>query len=228
MTRFGILTRARTGTARRRGRSWVLGALVGVLALVLAACNSTNTYPIDFFSEMHYQKSYKHLEPPVLDSPPGAVPYQGGGALVGGAVGPRYAVPITAEQIPVVPANYTLAEMRELTNPLGNDPAAIAAGRDLYVINCAVCHGENADGQGIAGPLIFQANNQPLPVDLRQRTLLSPETGQPAELTDGELFWVLTHGYPTENPIMPGFDRLLSEEQRWALVSYIRSIQTEP
>lgn len=224
MTRLGIRIAPRRGASLAR-RWWWLAGLVGLLALVVAGCSSTNEYPIDFFSEMHYQKSYHSQEPPRLDSPAGAVPYTQGGATVGGAVEPAYATPIASTPVPVAVPDYTLDEMAALTNPLPQDARTVEAGRSLFVVNCVVCHGANADGKGIAAALIFQANNKPLPADLRNRTLLSPKDGSPAQLTDGEYFWVLTRGY---SDWMPPFDNLLTPEQRWALVAYIRSIQTNP
>lgn len=37
---------------------------------------------------------------------------------------------------------------REATevNPLSGDPAAIAAGKEIFGENCAICHGDNAEG----------------------------------------------------------------------------------
>ena len=42
-------------------------------------------------------------------------------------------------------------------------------------------------------------------------------------MTDGEIFWKLTVGRNR----MPPFDKTLSEEERWAIVHYVRSLKTE-
>lgn len=98
------------------------------------------------------------------------------------------------------------------TSPTGFAPASIVRGQTLFAANCARCHG--ADGAG-DGP------------DARQLRI------QPADLTaphiwghtDGELFWWLTHGYddPEGGLAMPGFAGALSEDDRWALIDYIRA-----
>ena len=59
------------GVWSRRGLLLLAIAVVGV---VLAGC-SGGSYPLDIFSEMHYNQSYKSQEPPRLDIPvDGAVP----------------------------------------------------------------------------------------------------------------------------------------------------------
>jgi mono/diheme cytochrome c family protein len=40
------------------------------------------------------------------------------------------------------------------------------------------------------------------------------------QMTDGELFWKISHG---RRP-MPGFQNKLTEQERWELVDYIRTL----
>jgi len=97
-------------------------------------------------------------------------------------------------------------------SPTGFAAAAIARGAELYPEHCAACHG--SDGRG-DGP---QAKSLPIP---------------PADLTaghlwnhsDGELFWWLSHGIdaPRGDLAMPGFADSLSEDDRWALIDYVRA-----
>ncbi|MEI9984949.1 MAG: cytochrome c [Aliidongia sp.] len=86
-------------------------------------------------------------------------------------------------------------------------------GAGLYPTNCAACHG--AEGRG-DGP---EATGLPVPpADLTADHLWGH--------TDGELFWWLSHGIdaPTGGGLaMPGFADRLSEDQRWALIDYIRA-----
>ena len=51
-----------------------LGALALLVGVVALGC-SQGSYPIDVFYEMHYQPSFKDLEPPRLTVPASAVPY---------------------------------------------------------------------------------------------------------------------------------------------------------
>jgi mono/diheme cytochrome c family protein len=109
-------------------RSWsrLRQAVVGGIALlaILAACSSTSTYPLDYYTAMHYQHSFRTLEPPRFQSPDSAVPVQGR-----------------------APA-YTSAEILQLENPVPADEASLARGQELYSVNCLVCHGEGGNGDG--------------------------------------------------------------------------------
>ncbi len=97
-------------------------------------------------------------------------------------------------------------------SPTGFASASIAQGAALYPAHCASCHGTDGRGNGPA------AAGLPVP---------------PADLTaahlwmhaDGELFWWLTHGIeaPDGRPAMPGFAAVLSEDQRWALIDWLRA-----
>lgn len=140
-------------SARHRTRLSVVVAML-MICLTVAACNSTATYPIDFFSEMHYQPSWHAQEP----SRPGA---------------PETIVPITGGAVP----DYTLEEATELPNPLPADAASQSLGEQLFAVNCAVCHGENGDGTGIVAGY-FKAANVPAPADLRRADIKARTDGQ--------------------------------------------------
>src|SRR5690606_24418668 len=118
--------------------------------------------------------------------------------------------------------NYTAEEAVDLENPLERNEATSQLGAQLYAVNCAVCHGAEGAGDGIAAALIFRANNQPEPANLQERVLLSPVDDQPKELTDGELYYVIANGYAD---LMPPYGHLLTQEEIWALVIHIRELQ---
>jgi PQQ-dependent dehydrogenase (methanol/ethanol family) len=89
-------------------------------------------------------------------------------------------------------------------NPLGTNPAAIAAGQQLYNRTCQACHGPA--GVGERGPAL--------------------NTGAFAHgREDGDLFHVIRDGVTGSQ--MPPF-RELSDEQVWQLVSYVRSLTNPP
>ena len=97
-------------------------------------------------------------------------------------------------------------------SPTVFDASSIAQGAVLFPDHCAMCHGAGGRGDGPAA--------QGLPVP-------------PADLTaahlwmhsDGELFWWLGHGIeaPEGGLAMPGFAAILSEDDRWHLIDYIRA-----
>jgi len=85
-------------------------------------------------------------------------------------------------------------------NPYAGQTDAIAAGRTLFVANCSQCHGQNAEGKG-------------------SRPSLRSERIKAA--TDGDLAWLLKNGDVDKG--MPRWSGL-PEQQRWQIISYIRSL----
>lgn len=86
---------------------------------------------------------------------------------------------------------------------------SVAAGQQLYAVHCAGCHGTSGHGDGPQA----RALSRP-PVDLTE-----PHT---ALHTAGDMFWWLTHGKPPG--IMPGFGQRLSEDDKWDLINFLRTL----
>lgn len=90
------------------------------------------------------------------------------------------------------------------------DPSTMELGRKIYAQQCAVCHGDEGEGRGIAFPLL--AGNQSI-------TMSSPVN---------PIRMVLNGGYAPgtkKNPRpygMPPFAHLLDDKQTAAVVTYIR------
>lgn len=95
-------------------------------------------------------------------------------------------------------------------NPRRGDVAAIAAGATLFESNCAPCHGEQADGHGVAA-----AGLVPPPANFRGTDVL-------ARHSDAYLFYRITDGKP--GTAMPSFRGVLGEPDRWAVIAYLRSL----
>lgn len=101
------------------------------------------------------------------------------------------------------------AEADTLMNPYDlDDKQALTEGQNLYVMLCAACHGERGDGGGGAGQ-----GFEPPPSDFT--------TDQVQQQSDGALFWKLSEGNP---PGMLPFKQMLSEDERWQIVTYLRKI----
>ena len=94
-----------------------------------------------------------------------------------------------------------------LTNPAGRTAAAVDAGRRIFLDRCARCHGPMGAGDGEDGARA--------PYDLR--TIM-------AGLTEGELFWKVTHGVGK----MPSFAGILTERERWLVVTYMGTFSERP
>jgi mono/diheme cytochrome c family protein len=93
-------------------------------------------------------------------------------------------------------------------NPVPPSASALAAGRAIYMDKCTQCHGQTGKGDGPDA-----ASYYPSPTSLVDAKHMS-------SVTDGEIFYQVSQG---RKP-MPAFKKKLSEEQRWQLVLYVRSL----
>ena len=89
---------------------------------------------------------------------------------------------------------------QKMKNPYGMQPAAIAAGKQLFARNCVSCHGRTGEGTG----------NVPSLIDGKLETA-----------TAGEVFWFITKGDKDNG--MPSWAQL-PEKQRWQIVSFVKSL----
>jgi len=87
-------------------------------------------------------------------------------------------------------------------NPLAGQADAAVIGARLFKEHCAECHAENAEGR----------NGKP---NLHAQHV--------TQATPGQLYWLLTNGSLWNG--MPSWSRL-PEQQRWALVSYLKTLPT--
>lgn len=92
-------------------------------------------------------------------------------------------------------------------DPLAADAASLAAGQKLFEDNCEECHGVGGRGDG---PSALDLDG-PKPVDL---------VASAKRHTDGELFGLIYYGRPD----MPTWRKVLTGEQVWNIVHYVRSL----
>ena len=116
------------------------------------------------------------------------------------------------EQIlkPRVPADK-LAEVKGLKNIVPKDAKTLSVAKDIYLGKgiCFTCHGDGGRGDGAGG-----ASFNPPPRDFTDMTWQKART-------DGEIFWAITKGTDYG---MIAFEDMLSAEERWMLVNYIREL----
>lgn len=98
----------------------------------------------------------------------------------------------------------------ELKNPFKDNANATEEGKKIYNQMCAFCHGATGKGNGAAGLSL-----KPKPADFLSIKVTSE--------SDGAIFWKMTEGKAP----MAGYKDLLSEDQRWKLVNYIRKLETK-
>jgi copper transport protein len=112
---------------------------------------------------------------------------------------------------PALRIDTTPATLRR--NPVEANAKSLEAGRAVFQENCATCHGAGG-----------KPSLQELPPTLRLYAVnLDLTADHMAQHTDGDLFWWIGRGIP--GTPMPGFGESLSEEERWHLVNYVRSLR---
>ncbi len=104
------------------------------------------------------------------------------------------------------------------TGTIGGQPAdtfpfpvtrqVLERGRERYNIYCAVCHGQDGDGEGMIVERGFKR-----PPSLNDNRL--------RQAPAGHLFGVITKGIGT----MYSYASRITPEDRWAIVAYIRALQ---
>lgn len=120
------------------------------------------------------------------------------------------AVPVTGREVD--PGTFQEAE--DLPNPVPLNPENRERARMLFAVNCAFCHGLSGRGDGVVAGM-FQAAGAAPPVHFASQRVKAR--------TPGQLYWVLTNGLGN----MPPFGKLLTSEERWMLVHFIRSVAGE-
>jgi len=99
-----------------------------------------------------------------------------------------------------------------LTNPLENTVEVLDEGKQIFIRECMVCHGDAGRGHGPYRDLL-----QPGPPDFGD--------GSYGDYTDSDYFWRISEGVPWT--AMPAWKVHYGEEDRWKLVHYIRTIFTQ-
>lgn len=111
--------------------------------------------------------------------------------------------------IPIYGFDTTAAN--NYTRPAGMVELPLAHGKELFETYCSVCHGSTGTGGGTV-PKLAPAINPP--------TLVSDRV---QGFADGYLYSIIRYG----RGLMPRYgDKIVREDERWAVVDYIRSLQT--
>ena len=94
-----------------------------------------------------------------------------------------------------------------IKNPLAGNTETLKYAKVIYETYCTPCHGNKGRGDGIAaaGLAIKPADHTS---DAVQKQ------------TDGALYWELTQGHSP----MPSYKTVLTDNQRWELINYIRTL----
>lgn len=121
----------------------------------------------------------------------------------------RDPLPLPARSVPVQGAAY-IPDSGAPVNPVPADKVSLDRGKQLYEIDCALCHGKDAKGTGpFAGFLLPRK-----PANLLE--------GNAKNGSDGAIFMVITNGVTGS---MPPLKENLDVRGRWDVVNYVRSLQ---
>jgi mono/diheme cytochrome c family protein len=116
------------------------------------------------------------------------------------------------ERISAVSAEWTVPEEADLiSNPVPLSQGSRGQGAMIFGQRCAVCHGERGHGDGPSSLSLGV-----LPADLASPAILAQ--------SDGRLFWKIAIG---RGP-MPSWDVVLSEEDRWHVINFLRALPASP
>lgn len=124
---------------------------------------------------------------------------------VGFQEGPRLLPP--ERSVPITGKTIVLDTLP--VNPIPADEISIERGQILFSIYCALCHGDEGQGDG---PLAEYYEERPI------RNLTSASiTGQ----FDGQIFRTMTEGFSR----MPAQAEALSPRERWDVINYLRTLE---
>lgn len=104
---------------------------------------------------------------------------------------------------------YALAVADKNMLPLTaeNAEGIFKTGKDLFMQNCAHCHGEKGDGNG--------------PMVINKLYAGVPDYANLKNLSDGQMFYSIYYG----RNMMGGHSSILNKKEIWTLVHYIRKFQ---
>ena len=119
--------------------------------------------------------------------------------------------PGRAETIAITWAKHAfLVHNRSQKNPLPDNPATVADGKEAFSHYCVACHG--LDGQNTGVP--FADRMSPPVPSLAGKDVQT--------YTDGQLKWIIDYGiWPSG---MPGSKNTLSDDEVWSIVLYLRHL----
>lgn len=95
-----------------------------------------------------------------------------------------------------------------LVDPMANNAKAVTKGARVFTSLCWTCHGMTGRGDGPNAAAL---------------TVHPADLGSPGiqAQSNGALYWKLTHGRGE----MASYEQVLSREQRWAVVHYLRTLK---
>jgi len=101
-----------------------------------------------------------------------------------------------------------------IENPIPINDQTIPKAAEVYSKHCVSCHGKDGRGDGTQEKVDYSL----------QSILATPTQPNNQPLTDGELYWKITHGVGK----MPAFAGKLTDTERWLMVNHMRRLPPDP
>ena len=158
--------------------------VAAVVAFAVILLFAYDVIKIDWPSFMEIQPSYRPMENP-LPPPERSIPIEGPISIPG---------------------------MGAPENPTTADEASLARGKELFTINCQMCHGATGQGNGPIAPFLLNFKPANLTSDVVQSK------------SDGSIFLTISNGLEGR---MPALNENLTVPERWDVVNYVRTLKLE-
>ncbi|GJM61685.1 MULTISPECIES: c-type cytochrome [Persicobacter] len=108
-----------------------------------------------------------------------------------------------------LPADSLAYAAEVVKSPFEKTEAVVANGKALYEKFCIQCHGDTGQGDGKVG-VVFKG-------------VPSYSKGRVAEVSEGHIFHVITHGKGR----MGAHGSQLNQKERWEIVAYVQQLQNQ-
>ena len=118
---------------------------------------------------------------------------------------PAGTVPRTGGEL-VLPREEREAAAKR-SNPVKATSESVAAGKELFLIYCAVCHGADGKGGGPVAP----------------KFVPPPDLAHPS-IQKGRSDGYMQHVIGTGGAVMPAHGEALTPQERWQIVNFLRSL----
>jgi len=160
----------------------VLGTLMVLFGILLLF--TYDIIKIEWVSFMEIQPAFRPMEHP-LPPPEHSIPIEGPIAIPG---------------------------LGAPDNPMPADEASLARGKELFTINCQMCHGLTGQGNGQIAPFLINFK----PANLTSEVVQSK--------SDGSIFLTISNGLEGR---MPALNENLTVSERWDVVNYVRTLKLD-
>lgn len=153
--------------------------------------------PIELFPDMDHQPKVKAQEPSAFFADGAAARLPVAGTI--------------SRDMPLANDYYSTGKIGDHWGagiPIAMDMPAMERGRERYDINCAICHGAAAHGNGIVKQYGLS-------------TIVTLQDERIRQMADGEIFHTITHGKNT----MGAYGANIPIDDRWKIIAYLRALQ---